>query len=576
MQNVNRLNMRLILAATGTLAGLFFWLLNEVFQIRLGQGAAAVAAYVFGLVFFAALLVMLAPLGRRAVLPALGLAAGVAGLLAWASLRHDSPSRFFDLGYPGVAGFLLAAVPIPFLIAGHRRGEGWRNYAALFAHSWGIVARFAAGLLFVGLAWLTLWLSESLLQVAGVELIARLRALSGFPYILTGLTLGLALAVVDEYSDYVSAHLMLRLFRLLLPVVLVVVLVFVVALPLQGFRSLLPGVSVATTLLTMALVITLLVSCAVDGSDDGAVKTPLLRFSAQGLALLLPVLAALAVHALWLRVADEGWTPQRLMAAALAMVLCGYGASYALALLSRTHWMRRIRRANLIMALAIPVLAMLWLSPLFVPERIATQSQLARYDRGAVTAEALPLVQMRDNWGRSGRDGLAALAQRAEGGDAALATALAALPETPDGGLSQAEVLADLLRLMPVFPPQAQDVVRQILAEVHPAELGLWLQGCQIRSPAGHPGCALVVADFLPALPGEEALLIYGSRGGFVGQEAFGQLAQGGRIRLRAAGLGLEGQGLSLLDALHAGDYSVEPAEMNALRSPGVQIILTP
>lgn len=58
--------------------------------------------------------------------------------------------------------------------------------------------------------------------------------------------------------------------------------------------------------------------------------------------------AWLGVWAVWLRVAQYGWTPERLLALCGAILCLGYGALYLLAAFRRTGWQDRVRQANLI------------------------------------------------------------------------------------------------------------------------------------------------------------------------------------------------------------------------------------
>ena len=82
-----------------------------------------------------------------------------------------------------------------------------------------------------------------------MEIISDLLDIDGVPFVLTGLVLGLAIAVVNELSDYVSPYLILQLLRLLLPVLVVVMAVFIVALPFRGLSGLFGGLSAAATLM---------------------------------------------------------------------------------------------------------------------------------------------------------------------------------------------------------------------------------------------------------------------------------------------------------------------------------------
>ncbi len=108
---------------------------------------------------------------------------------------------------------------MPFLIAALGPVGNWRDYPELFNQSWNIVVRYVAAWLFMGLFWAVLLLSNELFGIIGLEILDDLLDIAPVPYVLSGLVLGLALAVVNELSEYVSPYLILRLLRLLLPLV---------------------------------------------------------------------------------------------------------------------------------------------------------------------------------------------------------------------------------------------------------------------------------------------------------------------------------------------------------------------
>ena len=180
-----------------------------------------------------------------------------------------------------------------------------------------------------------------------------------------------------------------------LPVVLVVMSVFILALPFQGLSHLFGDLSAAATLLAMALAGVTLVSTAVDQSDADATEAPLMRLMTQMLALLLPLPAALAGWAVWLRVDQYGLTPNRLAAAMAALLALGYGVAYAAAVLRRGRWMARIRLANTWLALGGVVLAALWLTPVLNAQRLSAASQLARYEAGRTALANLDLALLK-------------------------------------------------------------------------------------------------------------------------------------------------------------------------------------
>ncbi|MCU0903047.1 MAG: DUF4153 domain-containing protein [Tabrizicola sp.] len=495
---------RIGLALAGALGGFLFWTVTEA-QDRdwIGQYPAMV---LFGLIstLFGALLGMAGPIGlSRAVPRALGLAAVVAGLMALTALRYAEPRDFFQGPMPTLAVTLLASLPVPFLIAAAK--SGWRDYPALFLEAWSVALRFVAAGAFTGLVWLVIYLSDEVLSLVGIEVIGQLIRHEIVVLVLTGAVLGLGMAVIYDLADLLSPYVVVRMFRLFLPVVLAVMAVFLVALPFRGLDGLAGGLSPALLLLTMVAAGVSLVSIAVDQSDAEATESPLLRRSAQAMALVLPVMAALATWAIWLRVADHGWTPDRVFVALIALVGVAYGLVYAQAVLRGPGWMERIRQGNIWMALAALGLAALWMTPVLNAERISAQSQLARFEAGETKVEALDLYALRF-WGKPGAEVLAALDAKAkEPGQEALASMLAGEPQSP--GLDQETLLAAVATAMPIQPATATGTRDTLFAAAEDYMLEDWMRVCESRPVPGQDACLMVVADLLPARPGEEAIL---------------------------------------------------------------------
>ncbi|WP_212524001.1 DUF4153 domain-containing protein [Actibacterium sp. MT2.3-13A] len=576
---------RLSMALVGALAGLAMWMLSDVLPDLLTE---APRLYLFlsalAWVLFSAWLAMAGPLSL-AVAGALAaaLALPAAGLLAWASLRFDTTAAFFQTGHPLVSFGLLSAVPLPFVIAWKRAGQ-WNSYPQLFQQSWNIVVRYAAAWLFVGTVWAVLTLSDALLKLVGIDVIEWLLEQEVVPYLLTGVTLGLALAVVNELSDYVSPYLVLRLLRLLLPVVLAVVLVFLAALPMRGLSNLFGEFSAAATLLAMAMGALTLVTTALDADDEAAVQSGAMRLAAQVLALLVPALAVLAGEAIRMRVVQYGWSPDRLAAATLAAVVLGYGLAYALAVLRRRNWAARIRQANIVMALAVIALALAWLTPLIDPQKLATAHQVARFRAGAVGARQLDLWTIGREWGRAGRAGLDRLAALSDHPEAALlAERLAALDEAPTryaferqtAEADSAALIAALRAKLPVRPEGAA-LPEGLLEGLRSWELEELSRACGRSTPGGNPGCVLLRVELSDATPGDEAVLVTGSdRGGPVLRGYFAEEGGAGLVMrvpevLASAG-GLR-TGAAVVDDLIAGEFSLRPVAINALVFEGGEL----
>jgi Domain of unknown function (DUF4153) len=522
---------RLQLACAGALGGGAIWALIEAADKAwlAGYPALVLTALVLTLMF--GLFAMAGPLGLwRALARAVILALAVAGLVALTALRYSEAGDFFHTPYQALAVLVVATLPVPFLIASARGGPG--SYPALFLETWAIVLRLAAAGAFTGLVWLVLLVSDEVLRIVGVDVIGRLLGHDVVSIVLTGAILGLASAVVYDLADLLSPYVVLRLFRLFLPGVLVVMAIFLVALPFRGLEGLVSGLSPALLLLVMVAGGVSLVSIAIDQSDAEATDSPLIRRATQAMAVLLPVFAGLALHAVWLRVADHGWSPDRVFVAVVALSGLGYGLSYALAVLRGLGWQARIRQSNIRLAQAVVVLAALWLTPVLNAERIAAGSQLARFEAGTTPVEALDVAAIRQ-WGLPGAAAIATLETQARAaGQERLAAVLAG--STLATGPDPAVLAGQLAELVALQPPTATGTRDTLLAAAAPYQLQDWLQVCAQPTTDSSAACVMVVAELLPLQPGEEAMLFLARSPDYV-EIAGLYLGDDGSLQVRAA-----------------------------------------
>lgn len=562
------------MAALGALAGLSLYLLAKIVDENWLGDRLALALVSFAVVFFAGGLSMAGPVRMaRALAMAAGLGLGVALLLSWAGLRYDSLNDFQP--FPLFAATVLAVLPLPFLMA--QAGPGWRDYPSLFSQSWGLFVRLSLAVIFVGVVWGVILLSDALFGLIGLRWIEQVLEMPVAPWLITGLVFGLALAVVNELSDYVSPFLILRLLRLLVVPVLVVLVVFGLALPLRGLGGLFGGLSSAATLLAMVAAAVTLVSAAVDQADAEAVGLGWRSRAVQALALLVPVPAGLAAVSLWLRVGQYGWTPGRLFAAWMVVLALGYGVFYALAVL-RPGWRAGVRRANIGLALAMIGSAALWLTPLLHPEAIAARSQLARFEAGGRKPEDVDLYAL-SQWGRAGARALAALTEiAAEPGQEALAARLKGEQDT-NAPMDPVALRAALLPILPLQPGNATATRDAILAAADPSLLNYWRSSCERVLPQGQRGCVMVVADLWTDAPGPEALMVTTDEGGFLNYNGLVLTADGlqsHEVQDRDGFLPDQGEGSEVLVALQAAPPVLEPAPFNQISVGAARLLLWP
>lgn len=398
------IGLRIWLTCVGAAAGASVWWLSHLGLDLLQTERAYLALFACGFVFFVVLLTLSGPVSPlRAIVPAVGLAAVLGGLFYWASLRHADVSPFFDLGYAPMAFFMALLIAIPFAGA-TLKGRPF-HYELLFDLTWNTVVKSIAAVLFTGLFWLLVYLSDALLDLVDLTIISDLMEIETVPFVLSGAVFGLAMAIVNELDDAISPHLVLRLLRILVPVVLVVIAVFVSVLPVRGITGLVGDLSPAMVLLSAAIGAIVLITAAVDRDNEAAACARWMALSQRALALLVPVLGGLAFYAIWLRVESYGWTPERLMALTLAALALAYGVLYAVAVLRGARWRGSVRIVNVWMAVASFALCLLWLSPLFHPEDISARDQ-ARLMARADTLDPTALRAMGRAWGKAGQNAL--------------------------------------------------------------------------------------------------------------------------------------------------------------------------
>jgi len=573
--------LRLALCVLGGAAGVFAWLVFDLLPDLHDSDRLVLALGSTGMAFFAAALAMTGPLSVwRAMAMAAPVALVAGGGLTLASYRYDDIGEYAKTVHPLAAYAVVVGLPLAFLIA----GRCWRDYAVLFTHAWGIVVRYAAGGLFVGLFWLVLALSNTLLSLVDIDLIESLWDKPWFILIVSGAVLGLALAVVNEMSDYVSPFLILRLLRLFLPVVLGVVAIFVIAVPIRGLENVFGGLSAAATLLAMGLAAATLVSTAVDEGPDAEVRAPLMRLATRALALLMPVIAGLACVAIGLRVAQYGWTPARFSAAAAGGVVLLYGLAYSTAVLRKGDWALRIRRVNSVMALGLVLVCVLWLTPVLNVERMSANNQVARYLAGKTPLTALDLEALHGGWGKAGRAALTRLETdktAPEHADLVKAIAAARLGNTFDVDVAQERATHDsnLTRLAQsiVVLPKGQDLPQGTLASLRPFELRRWLDACARVDSKGRTGCVAVVADFLPGIAGPEVIIALRDPDGSTRTQTL--------ITNRSGGLSWHGQARTLpdpngwvpelsIEALLDGDFAIREVPRYGLSSGDATVLI--
>ncbi len=584
--------LRLSLAVIGALAGLSFWLLFDYLPEFVDSVRGLIVAAAFAASLFSGLLLMV---GQIRLLPALRYGGAIASvsavLLWWSSLRFSDVVAFSDSAQPFVAVFVLAQLPLPFVLAQETARTGWRDDESLFDHAWSIFVRAITSWAFVGLFWLVIFLSDQLLSLVNFDYLGLVFEKSWIAMPLSGLVLGLSIAVLNELQNVVATlrRLALHLLRLLLPLVAIVVGLFIILVPFQGLDDVFGSLSAAGTMLVMAAGAVTLITAAVDGRDADAAQSRIMVGSARILSLLLPVIAGIAVFAIWQRVAQYGWTPARLAAAAISGIGFAYAVCYGLSVLRRQGWRGRVRRANRWLAIALIGLAILWLTPVLNVERISAKSQVARFLDGRVKVADLDVWSLGRDWGLAGKAGLAQIRALDNYPKQDLLNKRLARYDAGEsrwgfnrdlGDRSASEVRLQLAKILPVRP-QGAVLPKAALANILDYTLMPILKSCENTLPDGRPGCVLVMGSFSRSGGQEDGVLFWRDRD--PERTEIATLERGAdeaEISLRMSANSLGGDiyrqpAEALIARILDGEFAFKPARLDALEIGGIQILPT-
>ena len=308
---------------------------------------------------------------------------------------------------------LLWCIALPFLRLRLTQGRWWPDYPALFSTTWRTLLGLIEAVVFTGLFWILLMLWQTLFAMLGIDFFRELFHKPEFIYPVTAIVFGAAVYLVGNIDRLVDAVLVqvLGLLQWLLPLAALILVLFTLAL-LPRLPALLANAQrpLSAGLMLWQVVLTvLLLNAAWRDGRQAQTWWPWLRQGLRGVPLLLTVVAAAALYALCLRIADVGLTVSRYWGLVVALGALAYAVSYSVAALRRGPWLAGIGTANRVIALALALVLALSVSPLLSPMRLAAASQLTRA-KAATTAKGVegPLKALGQDLGGYGARALQA------------------------------------------------------------------------------------------------------------------------------------------------------------------------
>jgi hypothetical protein len=340
-----------------------------------------------------------------------------AAWFGWSSVLVVDPPPSFDPRLSRLLAFHHASlvvwfVMLPFVQSRLRDGRMAFQYPRLFDDAWRNALLLANCILFAALFWVLLGLWAGLFLVLKIGFFKDLFTSRSFVYLATAVAIGFAISLEEKEAGALRT---LRRFLLafqtrLLPLAALIVVLFLGALPVAGLEPLWSTRHATPLMLCMLAILICLANAA---WQDGAQPPPFSRpaqWLARAALALSPVLAALCIWSLSLRIQQYGWSVDRVWAALLVTLAALYALGYA-ACAVMPGWLRPLGTINTWMALLVIGTLLAVHTPLLDPSAISAGSQKRRLLSGATTPARFDFDHLRFDLGRAGNVALQALAE---------------------------------------------------------------------------------------------------------------------------------------------------------------------
>lgn len=343
---------------------------------------------------------------------------GMSGWLKWQidGMNHwRAEKALWDFG---CYLLLMAMLLLPWIQQSLRIRNDSSRYRYFYQSVWHNLLILLVIFLANGLTWLVLLLWGELFKLVGITFFKTLFfATDGFIYLTLGLVTALAVILARTQSRLIDS--IQKLFTLiatgLLPLVSLLTLMFIITLPFTGLSAISRHISAAGLLLTLAFLQLILMAIVRDPQKASLPWTGPLRCLIKTALLVAPLYVFVAAWALWLRVAQYGWTADRLQGALAVLVLLVWSLGYFVSIVWRKgqNPLDLQGKVNLVVSLLVLVILVLLNSPVLDSMRISVNSHMARYQSGKNTPDQVTIYMLEQS-GRYGRAALESLKSDAE------------------------------------------------------------------------------------------------------------------------------------------------------------------
>jgi hypothetical protein len=481
---------------------------------------------------------------------------------AYAGFRQSPTAGIRD--WWNAAAFVAALAGLFFvaqaLVTAGDKDHRWiASFETYFDIAWKLASQVVLAALFVGAFWLILWLGATLFGLIGIKRFSTIIGRNWFWIPTTAVAAAAALHLTDSQASMVrgARTLLLNLLSWLMPLMVAIGLAFLAALPFTGLEPLWHTRHATGSLLAASIVLILLINAHF---QDGHGERPVgvLLYARMAGALMLTPLTVLAALGVGLRVDQHGWTPARIIALAVLIIVACHAAGYGWSTLRSGIALRGLPRTNVLSALAAVLVTCALLTPLADPARLAVNDQVRRLTTGMVPPTQFDYRFLRFASGRYGEAALKELSEKRDGPGAAEIAQHAAAALAP--GYSRWAGSAP----KPPPPPATTATRASNITVVHPK--GATLPGSFLeqawRAAFDVPRCLTSADVTCTALildlddDGKAEVVLVDERSGDRAV-VFGQASSGAWQRLGAF---QGGQCAGALKALRSGDFEIAPA----------------
>ncbi len=261
------------------------------------------------------------------------------------------------------------------------------TYQVLFTNSWRNFLVTALSAIFVFIFWLILMLWGELFKVIEIDFFRDLFREDWFIFPVLGFALGLGMIIFRDLTRVIDniTKLLHGLIKLLLPLVISVAVIFIAALPFVGL-DVLWSTGNGTALLLWLLAIILFFTNAVyqDGRETNPYSPIIHRIIFSGLCVM-PIISALSLYGLVLRLNQYGWSVERCWAFVVWFTLTLLAIGYVAGIIRRrAEWTIDLARVNTAMGLVVLAIMLLANSPFLDFRKISLTSQRNRVESGEI------------------------------------------------------------------------------------------------------------------------------------------------------------------------------------------------